>query len=98
MQLRYTKGVGIALAIAAGCAVLGFVVAPGWWFFAAFSVWWAISMMSPTVDRMYQTPHQVSLGDIAPNQTVVMRDFLDGTDPILRSPASNVYTDWDSLR
>ena len=41
MQLRYTKGVGIALAIAAGCALLGFAIAPGWWFFAAASVWLA---------------------------------------------------------
>ena len=39
MQLRYTKGVGIALAIAAGCAVLGFVMAPGWWFFGIVALW-----------------------------------------------------------
>lgn len=40
MQLRFTKGVGVALAIAAVCTVLGFAMAPGWWAFAAFSAWW----------------------------------------------------------
>ena len=46
MQLRFTRGVGVALAIAVGCAVLGFVMAPGWWAFAAFSAWWGIILMA----------------------------------------------------
>ena len=98
MQLRFTKGVGVALAIAAGCAVLGFVMAPGWWALAAFSAWWAISLMSTDGDQSSGVPHEISIENSSNNQTIVMRDFLDGTDPIMRSHASNVYTDWESLR
>ena len=57
MQLRFTKGVGIALAIAASCAVLGFLMAPGWFVFAAFSAWWGFVLAlggkpDPTPDEV----------------------------------------------
>ncbi len=42
MILKFTNGVAVALAIAFVCAVLGYVLAPGWWAFAGFSAWWAL--------------------------------------------------------
>lgn len=39
MKLQYSKSVGIALAIAAVCIPLGFIMAPGWFFFAFAASW-----------------------------------------------------------
>ena len=94
MQLRFTKGVGVALAIAAGCAVLGFVMAPGWWAFAAFSAWWALTSSARGVG---QNNFALLLNDANDSSVLDDADDLD-LDPAMRGLASNVYTNWDFVR
>ena len=95
MQLRFTKGVGVALAIAAGCAVLGFVMAPGWWFFSAFSFWLSFVF---ALGAKFEAS-RVTIDDRDTGSAFVSRDLDYSTDPSMRnSHAGNVTIDWDSLR
>ena len=95
MQLRFTRGVGVALAIAVGCAVLGFVMAPGWWFFASTASCLALLLslggrFAPRLDGLNADP---------PFGRVISRDLDYGTDPSMKNAhAGNVTIDWSSVR
>lgn len=70
MPLRMTKGVGMALALAASCAVLGVVMAPGWYAFAAFGAWWAFVLAlggqtaNESLEPSIQTRTDTSFGSL----------------------------------
>ncbi len=87
MQLRMTKGVGLAFALAAGCAVLGVIMAPGWYAFAAFSAWWGFVMFAGgEPDKGPITPSTGSDVDWEPDR-VINPSYKD-VHP------DNVHRDW----
>ena len=98
MQLRFTKGVGVALPIAAGCAVLGFVMAPGWWAFAAIVSW--LAFILALGGRLDSNVSSALIDDSHRNQSeeFVVNDLVYGTDPTMRGQAGSIFIDWDSLR
>ena len=92
MKLRWTKGVSVSLKAAAVCAVLGILVAPGWFAFAAFLAWMSFVI---SVDRPNVAEDSFTLSNTTGSETDTNRHDLPDIlyDPAYAALPGNICND-----